>query len=89
MYMIIQKTKSTTGAYAIYNDKYEKILLFFEDLDDAERYAMMIETEYEDRTTKTVEVNPRLAVETCNRKNINYTIITPDDFIIPPKNDHI
>lgn len=87
--MIIQKTKKGSGAYAIFNDRYEKILLFFEDLDDAERYAMMIETEYGDREAKTVEVNPRLAVETCNKKNIDYTIITPDDFVIPPKNDHV
>jgi len=36
-----------------------------------------------------IEVDTELAINTCKRYNYKYSIITPDDFVIPPKNDNI
>jgi hypothetical protein len=35
-----------------------------------------------------VEIDPELAVKTCNHFNYNYVIITPNDFVIPPRDDY-
>jgi hypothetical protein len=32
-----------------------------------------------------VEVDPELAINTCHQYNYKYAIITPDDFVIPPR----
>ena len=37
-----------------------------------------------------VEIQPELAIQTCNMYNYRYVIITEDDFVIPPReNDNI
>ena len=41
MFMLVQKTEKQEGAYAVYNKKREKVLFFFEEQSDAERYAMI------------------------------------------------
>ena len=35
-----------------------------------------------------VEVDAALAIKTCKMYNYKYTVITPDDIVIPPKNDN-
>ncbi|AXQ70566.1 hypothetical protein HOU04_gp167 [Synechococcus phage S-T4] len=86
--MLIRKTGKEEGAYAVFNKNYEKVLFLFEDEDDASRYAMMLEdqNENQDLSVETVKVDPDMAIKTCHIKGINYTIITPNDFVIPPKN---
>lgn len=82
--MLIRKSKAGEGAYAVFNKHREKVLFLFEDEDDAERYAMMLRDMDAD-PVKTVEVDPELAIKTCVVNGFNYTIITQDDFVIPPK----
>ncbi len=85
MYMLVHRKKRQEGAYAVYNRRREKILFFFEEEDDAERYAMMLETENDETgSVEAVEVDPELAIKTCVVKGVNYVIITPDDFVVPP-----
>ena len=36
-----------------------------------------------------VEVDAELAIRTCKVYNYKYAVITPNDFVIPPKNDNI
>jgi len=36
-----------------------------------------------------IEVDDELAIKTCRMYNYKYTVITPNDFVIPPKNDNI
>lgn len=87
MYMLIQKTKFAEGAYAVINKNHEKVLFLFEEEDDAERYAMMLEEEStEKRIVKVVEVDSEMAIKTCISNGLNYSIITSDDFVIPPVN---
>ena len=44
MYMLTLKDRTTDGAYAIADKNGDKVLLMFEENDDAERYAMYLET---------------------------------------------
>ena len=86
MYLLTLKDKRDDGAYAVLNRYGEKVLFMFEEEDDAERYAMMLE-EDEDRPMEVIEVDDALAIMTCKRYNYKYAVITPNDIVIPPSKD--
>ncbi len=89
MYLLSLKGDEQDGAYAVLNKYGEKVLFLFQKEDDAERYAMQLETE-EGKQMDIVEVDDNLAIVTCRRYNYQYTVITPNDIVIPPKlNDNI
>ena len=87
MYLLTLNEKQDNGAYAVLNRYGEKVLFMFEEEDDAERYAMMLEDEDEAIMT-VVEVDEDLAIKTCKLYDYKYAVITPDDIVIPPKNDN-
>ena len=60
----------------------------FEEEDDAERYKLMLESD-EDSQMNVREIDDSLAIMTCKRYNYKYAVITPNDIVIPPKNDNI
>ena len=43
----------------------------------------------EEKQMEVVEVDDDLAIKTCNIHNYRYAVITPNDIVIPPKNDSI
>ena len=88
MYLLTLDKKQENGAYAVLNRYGEKVLFMFEEEDDAERYAMMLE-EDENRSMEVIEIDDALAIMTCKRYNYKYAVITPNDIVIPPKNDNI
>jgi hypothetical protein len=89
MFLLTLKNRKDDGAYAVQNKKGEKVLFLFEDEDDADRYAMMLEEE-EQANMEVVEVDGALAIRTCRLYNYKYAVITPNDIVIPPKlNDNL
>lgn len=86
MYILSIKGKEDEGAYAVPDDDGEKSLCFFIDEDDAERYAGLLEAD-DYPPMSVVEVDPELAVKTCDAYGYNYVIIPPDEFVIPPRNN--
>ena len=47
MYLLTLKDRRDDGAYAVLNRYGEKVLFMFEEEDDAERYAMMLNDDEE------------------------------------------
>ena len=88
MYLLTLKERQDDGAYAVLNRYGEKVLFMFEEEDDAERYRLMLESE-EDKKMDVIEIDDALAIMTCKRYNYKYAVITPNDIVIPPKNDNI
>ena len=88
MYLLTLTDKQDSGAYAVLNRYGEKVLFMFEQEDDAERYAMMLD-DIEDNKMNVIEIDDALAIMTCKRYNYKYAVITPNDIVIPPKNDNI
>ena len=93
MFLLTLKEKRDEGAYAVEDQFGEKVLFLFEQEDDAVRYAMMMH-DYNDSKKDTcnidvIEVDAELAIRTCRVYNYKYAVITPNDFVIPPKNDNI
>lgn len=86
MYLLTLKGKKEDGAFSVTNKFGEKILFLFEEEDDAERYAMMLEEhpKYE-KEMEVVEVDDELAIKTCVMYNYKYAVITPDDIVVPPE----
>ena len=89
MYLLTINERQDNGAYAVLNRYGEKVLFMFEEEDDAERYAMMLNVDEEDSSLSVIEVDDSLAIMTCKRYNYKYAVITPNDIVIPPKNDNI
>ena len=73
------------GAYAVTNDDGQKALYLFQQADDAERYAGLLQAE-EDTILTVVEIDDKLAVDTCQKHKYKYVIISEDDIVIPPLN---
>ena len=89
MFLLTLRNKKDEGAYAV-QDKYgDKVLFLFENEDDAERYALMLhDDDHYERQMEVVEVDAELAIKTCKMYNYKYTVITPNDIVIPPKHDN-
>ena len=90
MFLLTLKDKTDEGAYAV-QDKYgDKVLFLFEEEDDAERYALMLNNDDKyQKKMDVIEIDDQLAIKTCMRYNYKYSVITPDDLVIPPNNDNV
>ena len=84
MWLLTLKEGKDEGAYAVQDQHGHKVLFLFEEEDDAIRYAMMLEDQ-EDKEMIVIEVDDELALKTCKMHSYKYSIITPDDIVIPPK----
>ena len=82
--MFVLTTGKKGGVWSDMNDKNKKTVHCFEEREDAERYLYLLEAD--DVTDLTVmEVDPDIVALNCDNFGYNYTIVTPDDFIVPPK----
>lgn len=77
------KDKDKQGAFSIINEDGEKIILFFQEYDDAERYRLLLEEQgYPDLDI--VEYEDDVVLKTAQITGHDYTIITPYDLVVPP-----
>ena len=84
MFILTIEGKEREGAYAVADKKGGQILYLFEEEDDADRYAMMLEDEcYPDMNV--VEVDEELMIKTCHIHGHEYAVITKNDIVIPPE----
>ncbi len=87
MFILTILGKETDGAYSVANEEGESVLYLFEDEDDASRYAMMLE-ESGSPEMHVIEVDDKAMIEACVMHDYTYTIITPNDIVIPPDTEH-
>jgi hypothetical protein len=90
MFILTINGRESEGAYSVIDDEGEKILYLFEDEDDAIRHAMLLEqNEYPEMHV--IEVDDNYIIKVCESYGHMYTIITPNDIVIPPeiRNDYI
>ena len=85
MYILSLHGREGEGAYAVTNDDGHKALYLFEQEDDATRYAGLLEANEEIPLT-VVQIDDKLAVDTCQKHKYKYVIISEDDIVIPPLN---
>tara|TARA_B100001063_G_C16735356_1_gene541695 strand:- start:1199 stop:1459 length:261 start_codon:yes stop_codon:yes gene_type:complete len=85
MYILCLDGKEAEGAYAIQHKK-ERTLLIFSELEDAERFVGLLEAD-DFPPMSTVKVDAETMIEMCESTGHNYTVIQPNELIIPPSHD--
>ena len=87
MFILTISGRETEGAYSVLDDEGEHILYLFEEEDDAVRYAMMLEEDgYPEMHV--IEIEDEVMIKTCELHGYQYTLITPDDIVIPPNTEN-
>jgi hypothetical protein len=87
MFIITINGREKEGAYSVIDDDGEHILYLFQEEDDATRYAMMLEEDgYPEMHV--IEIEDELMIKTCEMHGYQYTLITPNDIVIPPDSDY-
>lgn len=87
MFILTIEGRETDGAYSVLDEEGNHILYLFQEEDDATRYAMMLEEDgYPEMHV--IEIEDDLMLKTCQSHGYQYTIITPDDIVIPPNTEH-
>ena len=81
--LINQEETVNNGAYCVFDKLGEKILFLFEEVDDAERYAIML-NESADTGAEAIEIDKEPAIKACKHHGYKYTIISPNDIVILP-----
>ena len=87
MFILTINGRETERAYSVTNDEGEQILYLFEEEDDPVRYAMMLE-ENDCPEMHVIEIEDDIMIKTCEIHDYRYTIITPNDIVIPPDIEH-
>ena len=85
MYILTVHGNENEGAYSVENEDGNHVLYLFEQEDDAVRYAYMLEDDYYPEM-HVIEVEPEMMIGVCEEHGYEYTVITPNDIVIPPKN---
>jgi len=86
MYILTLLGKEDEGAYSVQNEEGEQILYLFEEEDDATRYALMLEDD-DYPEMHVIEVEDDMMIHICESHGYDYTVITPNDIVIPPKTE--
>tara|TARA_R100000008_G_scaffold34601_2_gene19616 strand:- start:1382 stop:1654 length:273 start_codon:yes stop_codon:yes gene_type:complete len=87
MYILAKRGKEREGAYSVTDDDKDQILYIFQEKDDATRYALQLE-DLDYPEMKVIEVDDDIMIKTCELHGHRYTIITPNDIVIPPPGQH-
>ena len=71
------------GVYSVYDEQKNRVIPIFQIEDDADRYLTMLEDrDYPAMTV--VEMEDHVIIGACQDRGQRFSIITPDDFLIPP-----
>ena len=89
MYILTLEGREDQGAYSVTNDEGRQVLYLFEQEDDCDRFAMMLEEREHVPELNVLEVDDHLIVKTCQLHGYEYAVITKNDLVIPPEDDNI
>jgi hypothetical protein len=84
MYILSADTEHESGAFAVEDDFGIKVIYFFTDYDDADRYLGLLEAE-DYPPMKVLEVENEVAIKACEMYNYKYAVIKSEDVVITPR----
>ncbi len=86
--MFVLLDKKTGGVYAVRDDtQVERVVQIFLDRDDAVRYYDLLQADDYPRKLSIQEIEEDQVKENCTMHGYAFSIISPDDFVIPPPQD--
>ena len=72
------------GIYSVFDKQDDRIVPLFEQADDALRYVMQLAEDEENPELEVLETEADFIINSCRAQGQKFSIITPDDLIIPP-----
>ena len=72
------------GLFSVFDEKEDRIIPLFEQADDAMRYVMQLSEDEENPDLQIMNVQPDQIIQACRMQGQKYSIISADDFIVPP-----
>ena len=72
------------GVFSVFDDADDRVIPIFIENDDAERYLLMMEEDPDYPPMQVVEMEDHVIIGACQDRGKKFSIITPDDFLIPP-----
>jgi hypothetical protein len=72
------------GVYSVFDEDLDRVIPIFQEEDDADRYLMMLEEDEDYPAMQIVEIDDHVIITACQERGHKFSIITPDDFLIPP-----
>ncbi|ARW57085.1 hypothetical protein [Synechococcus phage S-B64] len=82
--MYILTDKNTGGVYAVFDKDRVKTVQVFEEEDDAIRYQELLLADDLDDDLEVMEVELSTVAVNCENYGYGYSVITSNDFVIPP-----
>ena len=74
------------GVYSVYDEEDKRVIPIFQLEDDADRYLLQLQENVTDPKMEVVEMEDHVIIDACQQKGQPFTVITPDDLLIPPDN---
>jgi|TARA_B100000073_G_scaffold268494_1_gene228107 hypothetical protein len=88
--MFVLTDDATGGVYAVKDDSDgRQVVTMFVDKDDAVRYYSLLEANGFARALTVTEVESDVVKDNCAMHGYMFTIITPDDIIVPPPEEDL
>ena len=84
MMFVLTMENQPEGVFSVFDDEERRIIPIWTKSDDAERYLMMMESEEDYPRMQVVEMEDHVIIGACQDRGQRFSIITPDDFLIPP-----
>ena len=81
---VITLKDNPQGIYSVFDAHEQRIVPIFVEEDDADRYVMTLEDDDDNPDLEVVETEPEQIIHACRQQGQRFSIITADDFIIPP-----
>tara|TARA_R100001463_G_scaffold110344_2_gene165083 strand:+ start:1071 stop:1334 length:264 start_codon:yes stop_codon:yes gene_type:complete len=72
------------GVYSVFDASENRVIPIFLANDDASRYLLMMEEDVDYPPMQVVEMEDHVIIGACQDRGQKFSIITPDDFLIPP-----
>ena len=81
---VITLKDNPQGIYSVFDEQEQRIVPIFVEEDDADRYVMTLEDDADNPELEVLESEPEQIIHACRHQGQRFSIITADDFIIPP-----
>ena len=73
-----------SGIFSVFDDNEDRIIPLFGQEDDALRYLFQLEESDATPDLEILDVEQEVIISACQSQGQKYSIISSDDFIIPP-----
>ena len=74
------------GVYSVYDEEDKRVIPIFQLEDDADRYLLQLQENVKYPKMEVVEMEDHVIIDACQQRGQPFTVITPDDLLIPPDN---